>query len=224
MEFLIVLVATTAACFVCRNAVKRCPLAFYVGAFAVDALFIVGLSGVLPRALWMVLLMLVQKCYVALALFAVVMYIGVFSRSSKVSLWLRPIRGELSIIAWILSLGHVSVYLAGYAPLIASGAAVSTNVLVSIMVALVLLVLLMLLGVTSFRFVKRRMSTDGWIRLQKLAYPFFALVYVHLLMMLAPAAVSGGIAATESLVVYTVVFGAWAVARTVRFAGDRKAA
>ncbi len=34
------------------------------------------------------------------------MYIGVLPRTSKVTLWLRPIRAELSIVAWILTLGQ----------------------------------------------------------------------------------------------------------------------
>lgn len=70
--------------------------------------------------------------------------------------------------------------------------------------AVVLLVLLVVLGVTSFAFVKRQMSTASWKKVQKLAYPFFGLVYVHLLLMLLPSALHGGLAAQASVVVYSV--------------------
>ncbi|MFQ8866773.1 MAG: hypothetical protein ACLR67_00475 [Eggerthella lenta] len=55
-----------------------------------------------------------------------------------------------------------------------------------------LLVLLLVLGVTSFGFVKKHMRTESWKRLQRWAYVFFGLVYVHLMLMLAPAASRGG--------------------------------
>ena len=87
-----------------------------------------------------------------------------------------------------------------------------------------LLALLLVLGVTSFNAVKKRMRTETWKRVQKLAYPFFLLVYVHLLLMLAPSALHGGIAATTSVAVYSVVFAAYVVVRLVRAAKDRRSA
>lgn len=42
------------------------------------------------------------------------------------------------------------------------------------------------------------MSTASWKKVQKLAYPFFGLVYVHLLLMLLPSALHGGLAAQAS--------------------------
>ena len=47
----------------------------------------------------------------------------------------------------------------------------------------------------SFRFVKHRMSGAAWKNVQKLAYPFFLLTFVHLVIVLAPAAAHGGAAA-----------------------------
>ena len=121
-------------------------------------------------------------------------------------MWLKPVRAELSIVAWLLSLGHVAVYGATYLPRIASGGATNGNVAASFAVAVVLLALLAVLGVTSFNLVKRRMRTETWKKVQKLAYPFFLLTYVHLLLMLAPSALHGGVAATTSVAVYSIVF------------------
>ena len=58
-------------------------------------------------------------------------------------------------------------------------------------VALVLFALLLVLGVTSFNFVKKRMRKESWKRVQMLAYPFFLLVYAHLLLMLLPRRAQG---------------------------------
>jgi len=58
---------------------------------------------------------------------------------------------------------------------------------------------------------------------QRLAYPFFLLVYAHLLLMLAPSALHGGIAATASVAVYSAVFAAYIVLRLVRTVRERRA-
>ena len=149
------------------------------------------------------------------------MYIGVFAKGSKVHQWLKPVRSELSIIACILACGHMAVYLGSYAPRL--GGTLGVNVVSALVVALALLVLLLVLGVTSFAFVKRRMRTDSWKRLQRWAYVFFGLVYVHLMLMLAPAASQGGEAAVTSVAVYTVIFGAYAVLRVRRALVDHRA-
>ncbi|MEA5020209.1 MAG: hypothetical protein VB027_07560 [Gordonibacter sp.] len=220
MTFAIVLAATVAACFALRNPLRAYPLAFYVLAFAADALFLAGVLGGLPRAAWSVMLVLMQKCMVPTALFAVVMYIGVLPRDSRPSLWLKPVRAELSIVAWILSLGHVAVYAATYLPRIALGGPVNANVGASFVVAVVLLALLAVLSVTSFNVVKKHMGTASWKKVQLLAYPFFGLVYVHVLLMLLPSALHGGIASGISVAVYSVMFVAYFILRIARARGE----
>ena len=222
MTFIIVLVATVAACFALRNPLHKWPVAFYVLAVAVDVVFAFGTFGMLPRSIWMPMLVLVQKCMVALALFVVVMFIGCFSKESKVGRWLRPVRAELSIIACILACGHMAVYLASYLPRLAMGG-LGGNVLASLTLALVLLALLLVLGITSFQAVKKHMRTETWKRVQKFAYLFFGLVYVHLVLMLLPSALAGGAAAQTTVGIYTVAFGGYAVARIARALADRRA-
>lgn len=220
MTFLMVFAVTVAACLALRQPLHKWPVAFYVLAVAADVAYIVGIEGLLPRAVAGPLTLLLGKCMLSLALFVVVMYIGVFAKGSRVHQWLKPVRAELSILACILACGHMAVYLASYAPRL--GGALGANVLGALAVALALLVLLLMLGVTSFGFVKRRMRTESWKRLQKWAYVFFGLVYVHLMLMLAPAASRGGEAAVASVAVYTAVFGAYAVLRVRRALIDRR--
>ena len=117
----------------------------------------------------------------------------------------------------------MAVYLESYLPRLLGGGEIGGNVMGAFVLAVVLLVLLVVLGVTSFAFVKRQMSTASWKKVQKLAYPFFGLVYVHLMLMLAPAASRGGEAAVASVAVCTVVFGAYAVLRVRRAFVDRRA-
>ncbi len=221
MTFAITLVCSVAACFALRNPLKKYPLLFYVLAVAVDVLFMAGTAFGMPRSIWSVLFPLVQKCMLSLALFVVVMFIGALPQGSKAYTWLKPVRGELSIVAWLLSLGHMAVYLESYVPRIMGGSSISGNVMAAFVLAVVLFVLLLVLGVTSFNCVKKRMHAETWRKVQKLAYPFFLLVYVHLLFMLAPSALHGGIAAQTSVAVYSVLFVAYVVLRLWRAASDR---
>lgn len=222
MTFAIVLVCTVIACFALRNPLKACPMAFYVAAVVLDVLYFTGSYWGMPRPMWTTLFPLVQKCLLPLAMFVVVMYIGVLSKESRAYKWLKPVRAELSIVAWILSLGHMAVYLASYLPRNVLGGAVNLNVASSFVLAIVLLVLLLVLGVTSFNVVKKHMHTETWKKVQRLAYPFFVLTYVHLLLMLGPAALHGGIAAMTSVAVYSVVFIAYFILRPVRAVLDKK--
>lgn len=214
MEFFLLLMATVVVTVTLRTPLHKWPVMFYGLAVGADVAYIVGIEGLLPRAAMGPLTLLMGKCVLSLALFVVVMYIGVFAKGSKVHQWLKPVRSELSILACILACGHMAVYLGSYVPRL--GGTLGANVLSALVVALALLVLLLVLGVTSFGFVKRRMRTDSWKRLQRWAYVFFGLVYVHLMLMLAPAASRGGEAAVASVVVYTAVFGAYAVLRVRR--------
>ncbi|MEC4271922.1 hypothetical protein VJ923_01945 [Adlercreutzia sp. R25] len=219
MTFALVLALTVLACFLLKRPIHDHPAVLYVFAIVVDGVYLAAeLIGV-PYGLWVPLFMLVQKCMLALALFTVVMFIGCFPRTSRVSFWLRPVRAELSIAACLLSAGHMASYLGTYVASLLAGSA-RGNVAIAFVVAMALLVLILVLGVTSLHAVKRRMKSDTWTCVQRWAYPFFALAYVHVALMLAPSALGGGASAQESLAVYTAVFGVYAVARIARALTD----
>ncbi|MCG4776894.1 ferric reductase-like transmembrane domain-containing protein, partial [Eggerthella lenta] len=205
--------------FALKKPVKRFPVLFYGIAVLLDVLFICNAFVPFPRVVSSALLLLIHKCTLSLALFVVVMYVGVFAQGSKAKTYLLPIRAELSIIAWILSLGHMAVYLMSYVPQVSHSVEhMSGATLGALAVALVLFALLLVLGVTSFNFVKKRMRKESWKRVQMLAYPFFLLVYAHLLLMLLPAALKGGLAAQASVAVYSAVFVGYVSLRLYRAA------
>ena len=215
MEFAIVLSGTLLACWLFRNFIKDNPLVCYGLVIALDALYLYGYFFTLPRGVWLVLSMLVQKCMLALALFTIVMFIGVLPKRVKSSSSLLTIRSNMSIMACYLALAHMGVYLGTYLTSLFSGAAVKPNVLASFVVALAVFVLLLVLGVTSLRFVKHSMNGAKWKAVQKLAYPFFLLTYVHLVIVLAPAA-------QTTIGVYSVVFGLYAALRIYRALADAR--
>ena len=223
MNFLFLLIIAAVAAYLLRSPLKAHPSLFYSIAAMLVLLYFFGATFGVPRWLWMPLVDLIQKCELAVALFAVVMLIGCLGKEQTLYRRMKPIRAELSIIACILCLGHMAVYLESYLPRLLGGGEIGGNVMGAFVLAVVLLVLLVVLGVTSFAFVKRQMSTASWKKVQKLAYPFFGLVYVHLLLMLLPSALHGGLAAQASVAVYSVVFVGYALCRMGRALVDRRA-
>lgn len=82
------------------------------------------------------------RCYV---------YWRLSKKTQKLKMRLLPVRAELSIIACILTVGHIALYLSVYAPLVFSGGSSGGDVAITFAVDLVLFVLLVLLGATSIR-------------------------------------------------------------------------
>ncbi len=205
-----------------RKPIHRVPWVFYLIAIALDLLLFLNSATTLPLWLVKVISVLMQRGGLGVAFFILVMWIGVFPRNGKVSKVFRPIRGELSIIACILIAGHMAQYMSTYLPLIISGSAVKTTVMGAFVIACVLLALILVLGFTSFRFVKRHMKAKTWKKLQTLAYVFYVLVLVHLYLMIMPSAISGNARSIAVVAFYGVVFGGYFVARIVRAVVDHR--
>lgn len=223
MELLIALVVSVLFAFLLRKQIKHYAVSFYVVAVAVDVLFLSRMLFGVSREFAAAAYPYFTRCLLGFALFTVVMYIGVLPRGSKVRHMLMPIRGELSIIAAILVIGHVVNYLGAYLAQILSGfAGMSVGMIASFAVSSLLIVLLAALTVTSFNAVKTRMRPERWKALQRWAYVFFGLTYLHLLLVLAPTISSASQKAMLSVAIYTVIVVAYAVLRVVAYLRERK--
>ena len=225
MEVLIALALSVLFAFALRKQIKRYAVSFYIVAIAMDVLFLSQVLFGVSREVAVAVYPYLTRCLLGFALFAVVMFIGALPEGSKAQRALMPIRGELSIIAAILTIGHVANYLGAYLADILSGfVGMSAGMIASFVVSSLLIVLLAALTVTSFNAVKTRMDADAWKRLQKTAYAFFALTYVHLMLVLLPTVSSSGQRATFSIVVYSLVMAAYAALRmtTHRRSGKAK--
>ena len=222
MEFFLVLAATIVLTFLMSKPLKKYPAVFYLLSLVLVGLYIANVYLSFPAILKSALFLLMQKCTLSLAMFVVVMYIGVFHKDSWVSQKLRPVRAELSIMACILALGHMAVYLSSYLPRLLSGTVLDASFIFFFVTAIVLLVLLAVLGVTSLQAIKARMGATTWKKVQKWAYVFFGLIYVHMVAILLPSALSGGLTAQVSVISYTVLFGLYAGLRVYRWLADKK--
>lgn len=221
MLFVTTLAVTCLVVVALKPLIQKVPVAFYLLCIAFDVVLVVLSSGALHTSAVVLAIPLLRRGFIAISLFVIVMYIGVFPYGSAVRNYLAPIRAVLSICACILALGHIAMYFTSYIPALLAGHS-TAPIAVAMVAGLMLLALLLVLGITSFRFVRRSMGGRKWIKLQKLAYVFYALIYLHAACLLLPPALHGGVNAQVSIGIYTVVFGVYAVARIARAIADKR--
>ena len=213
MRFVIALILSFALVWAFAKPLKKYPVPFYLGAIALLGLYFWGTSVGVRGEAWSYFQPLMQRCALAFLLFSIVMFVGVL---------LRPIRRQLSILACIFAVGHIVFYSASYIPRITS--AFSGNLAFSLGLAALITALMVVLWVTSFQVVKHGMKALTWKRVQRLAYPFYVLTYVHLALLLMPSALVGNTVAVASIAVYSVIMGAYVVLRTAKALRDHAAA
>lgn len=155
-----------------------------------------------------------QRCALAFLLFSIVMFVGVLGEKNPLRTHLMPIRRQLSILACIFAVGHIAFYAASYVPRLTS--AFTGNLAFSLGLAALITALMAVLWVTSAQRVKHAMKAASWKRVQRLAYPFYVLTYVHLALLLMPSALAGNDVAVLSIAVYSIVMGAYVVCASAK--------
>jgi DMSO/TMAO reductase YedYZ heme-binding membrane subunit len=218
MVFLISLVAVCIFTAALRRPLAEHPSAFYVVAMLMVGLFLYAHFFSVPIWLWRYFLIAVQRCSVALAFFALVMFAPILPSGSRLSAWLYQLRRQLAILGSIFAVGHVVIYAQAFLPrIIDPGAPVALNLALSLVVALAVSALLVVLAVTSFTAVHQMMRQERWKRVQMLAYPFFVLLYAHLVLVHGKALLLDSPSAVVNLSIYTALFGVYVVFSIRRF-------
>lgn len=148
------------------------------------------------------------------AMFILVMFVGAAKNKGMYRKKLMPIRAELSILASILTLGHNIAFGRKYFVLLLTNAAdLKPQVLAAAVCSMIMILILLPLFITSFKTVRRRMKPRKWKRLQRMAYGFYFLMPVHVLLLNAAASQEGKTEAVVNVVLYTGIFTSYAVMR-----------
>ena len=220
MLFLISLFIAAVVAFLLDKPLKKHPAVFYVAAAVMTVVsIIVKQSGIaISNTIFKdYVLAILTRGALGTGFWAIVMWAGALPNGSYAIKKLMPIRGELSITAAILTLSHVVTFGMQYISDIArdrmgTGSAYRDFVIVGI--AAVIMVLIMVpLTVMSFKAVRRRMDAKTWKNLQRTAYVFYGLIYIHLMVIFVPKAQSGKEGFFLNVLVYTAVFVGYASMR-----------
>nr|WP_024835249.1 ferric reductase-like transmembrane domain-containing protein [Clostridium sp. 12(A)] len=237
MIFLTALLEAFVFVYFCKGAIKKHPGVFYVLSVAIIAFCacykIMNLYTVFPEWTYTYIISVFWRGAFATALFVIVMYIGALDRKSKIVKALMPIRGYLSIIACLITLAHSFAYGAYYIPtMIKNPQELDLRGIIALIITLPLFTIMIILMVTSFIKVRRKMKPKVWKNVQRLAYPWFALLYIYLMVLFIPTVMESFDPASElsmfykvnyilSVVIYTLVFVGYFILRIRKYRLDK---
>ena len=218
MLLIISLIIVSLFIYFLRDSLKKNPTVFYTGAAVISiAVFALGFVD-FPIWVKQNILGIFAKGSIGTAMFVFVMYAGALPKGSRLIAPLMRIRGELSITAAILVLCHNVTYgMTYFKMLFTAPAALSTTQLTAAVVSIILIALMLVLTVTSFPSVRKKMQPKKWKQLQRSAYVFYGLMYIHVMLINVPLARGGITSYILNVVVYSVVFIVYAAMRINKY-------
>lgn len=218
MLLIISLVLAVAFVFLCGKALKKHPNLFYIGAGIITAvLALIPFDGV-PDFVNNYILALFRRGSFATAIFIIVMYTGALKNGSALMKKLIVIRGELSIMASIMILCHNIFFGKTYfVRLFTSASTMPVTQLFAAIASLLMLVIMIPLAIMSFSKVRKKMKPKLWKRLQRFAYVFYALIYIHIFLLTYSSAQARRGDYALSLILYTIIFGVYLVMRVRKY-------
>lgn len=197
------------------SAIKKHAPVFYVGA-ALLALTTIAVTwsgadasfpGWMSNYVWPLL----SHGAFASALFIIVMYMGALPNGTKAIKRLMPIRAELSIMASLLVLGHNIAYGRTYfVRLFTDTSKMSTTQMLAAICSLIMIAIMLPLMITSFKAVRKKMKPKSWKKLQRSAYVFYGLIYVHTMLLYVPMVQAGRSVYIVNVIVYSLIFISYA--------------
>lgn len=210
MLFLSSLILAGAFSVLCGKALRKHPAPFYLTAAFLSAgtVIITNTRFSVPAFLQQNVISLFTKGILAAAFWAVVMWTGALPNRSALRKKLLPQRGQLSVFAAILTLGHAVGFVISVFPRWIRKADVW-----NLTICTGLLLIMLPLTVISVQKVRRKMKAKTWKSVQRWAYLFYALIPVHVIVLNLAKAQRGSTEVRINLFSYLAVFLGYAVCR-----------
>ncbi len=214
MLFLLALLLAVLFSFVCRKALKKHAVLFYIAAAAVSVAVAVWDFHGVPAPMQNYVIGLFSRGAFATGLWCVVMWIGALPNGSAMMKALMPVRGELSIFAAILTLGHNFGFGKTYfVRMFTNPGSMKPTQLTAGILSLVMLAIMIPLTILSIPSVRKKMTAKRWKKIQRTAYLFYTLIYLHVMILFLPSAQNGKVLYQVSVIVYSLVFLGYAACR-----------
>lgn len=208
------------ACFG-DKALKKHPVPFYiVGTVITVAVVIVSQNDVmrtLPEFVRNYIIGIFSKGSLAVALWCMVMWAGALPNGSSPIKKIMPIRGELSILATVITLSHIITYGVQYIKTFSNniklGRSFTTEFILTCITVVILTLIMLPLAIMSFKKIRKKMNPKTWKNIQRFAYVFYALIYIHIMVLYIPQAQRGMTDKYISIIAYSAVFTGYVVMR-----------
>ena len=215
MLFIIALVIAVLFSWGCAGALRKHPTPFYIGGAVLSAAaYALSLMHIETPFVREYLLGIFTRGALAGALWVVVMGMRVLPNGSAAVKRLMPVRGELSIFAAAVTLSHIANYGVSYIKrLLMPEFSTAADFVTTFAVSALLVLIMVPLTVISFKKIRSKMNALRWKKLQKAAYVFYALIYIHVMVIFLPRARAGQSGALVSCIAYTAVWSAYLALR-----------
>ena len=215
MVFIVGLILMCVLVWLFADQIKKYPAYFYAGAFILTVIsYFIYKNVTMPEFVKTYLLGIFTTGTLGIAGFYIVMFTGALRNGSPLIKKLMMIRGELSILSCILMFAHLAIFGPSYIGMAAKNASVmSKSLLASIICGTVLLIQMIYLGVTSIKAVRRKFKAKTWKKLQRTAYLFYFLMYVHGVTMQATKIQTANKGALVTIIVYSILFFTYVIMR-----------
>lgn len=221
MLFIIALALTLCLVYFGDKVLKKQPVPFYITGIVITvAVVIISQTDVmrtLPEFVRNYVIGIFSKGSFAAALWCVVMWAGAFPNGSAPVKKIMPIRGELSILASAVTLSHIVTYGIQYIKTLSNniklGRSFTTEFILTCITVIILTFIMLPLAIMSFKKIRKKMNPKTWKNIQRFAYIFYALIYVHILTLYIPQAQRGMTDKYISIIAYSVVFIGYAAMR-----------
>ncbi|MCB2305537.1 ferric reductase-like transmembrane domain-containing protein [Clostridium estertheticum] len=160
--------------------------------------------------------------YISIAFFILVMFAGALNPKWKITRKLQSIRAELAIIASIFIIPHALIYFVRFIvlklPKMFSTGVIPKLYIAYIIAGIIAFVIMIPLFITSFKRIRHKMQSGKWRKLQKRAYIFYFLIYIHILIiMLNEKEID-----LLKLSSYTIIFGTYTILRLIKYKNNRQ--
>lgn len=218
MNFLLVSLITVLLCYFCRKSIKKKANLYYISAIIIGVAVIFLDYSALPNSVNKIFDMFFRYGTASTAMFSIVMYSNAFIKFPFLQKNFMPIRAELSIIACILAYSHNiftgQIY---FVRLFTMPDKLKLPILCATIVSIMLLCIMTPLFITSFPSVRKKFKPKNWKKLQRLAYLFYGLIYLHIMLLMIPSALAGSSKYIINVIVYSIVFITYGVLRIYKY-------
>lgn len=215
MLIIVALVIAMIFVAVFKDFLKKYPNIFYITAAVISIAAFICSSYVVKTG-WIkeYVVGIFAKGSLGTAFFVLVMYAGAMKNTWKATKTLMKIRGELSIMGCVFVLCHNFTYGRTYfRRLFTNPGSLTAMQMAAAIVSLILITIMLVLTITSFPQMRKKMNVVKWKKLQRTAYIFYCLIYVHILLINIPYARRGMSEYVINVAVYSLVFVNYAMMR-----------
>ena len=223
MNLIIGLIVITLFYVLFANIIKKYPTIFYMATYVliipVVLYYETKLYKEMPIWFTKYVMDIFRRGIFSTVTFMIVMFLGVITTHNKYTRKLMSIRGEMSIIGCFAALCHnIAFGIRYFVEFFTNSEKMNIYTKTATIITLILISMMLPLMITSFKCVRNKMKAKNWKNLQKLAYPFFYLIYLHFMVLFMHKPEKHML----SIVLYTVIYMLYTILRVRKYLITKK--